>query len=455
MLHPEARSANPRDELPDDSEEALEQLFLERARLGLKLMLAGIAAVFVGWFFISGGKPPLLSVCHVINFLAVALALRLLRDRGRPTFNRVLGFLAYAVTIVFSGVEGVLAGDASTPVLILLGMAVIAATLVPWSPWWQLGSVVITIATAALTVATVEGSRPLFWLQNVGALVPTLIATVFLSAALGRQRAAAAHAERERRIREASLREANRRLEREIGEHRKTEAALREANRRAEREIEEHHKTEAALRFAMGELDHRVKNALAIVQSVADQTLRSTTSMPEFSEAFSGRIQALARIHGALTARRWEGMMLTELVELVVGPYRHHAGSISVDCDGSFVWSDLVRVLGMTLHELATNAAKHGALSSQRGRVAISSRIDTGNGSHLHICWAEHDGPPVSVPPHRGFGLHLIEEALAYEIAGSTTTLRFPDDGVRCDIAIPRPTSPALSTRSSPHMPSG
>src|SRR5215470_15888335 len=126
-------------------------------------MLAGIAVVFVGWFFISGGKPPLLSVCHVINFLAVALALRLLRDRGRPTFNRVLGSLAYAVTIVFSGVEGVLAGDASTPVLILLGMAVIAATLVPWSAWWQLGSVVITIATAALTVAIVAASRQLYW----------------------------------------------------------------------------------------------------------------------------------------------------------------------------------------------------------------------------------------------------------------------------------------------------
>jgi len=442
VLQPEARSANPLDELPDDSEEALEHLFLERARLGLKLMLAGIAVVFVGWFFISGGKPPLLSVCHAINLLAVALALRLLSDRERPTFNRVVCFLAYAVTIVFSGVEGVLAGDASTPVLILVGMAVIAATLVPWSPWWQLAGVLITIATAALTVAMVTASRPLFWLQNVGALTPTLIATVFLSAALGRQRATAARAERERRSREASLREANRRLECEIGEHRKTEAALREANRRAEREIEKHHRTEAALRFAMRELDHRVKNALATVQSIADQTLRSTTSMSEFSDAFSGRIQALARIHGALAARRWEGMMLTELVELVVGPYRHHRSSISIDCGATFIWPELVRVLGMTLHELATNAAKYGALSSRQGRVAISSRIDAGNGSLLHICWAEHDGPPVGVPPRRNFGMRLIEEALAYEIAGSITTVRFPDHGLRCDIAIPRPTSP-------------
>jgi two-component sensor histidine kinase len=432
------------DELPEDSEQALERLFVERARLGLKLILTGIAAVFVGWFYISGGQPPLLSVCHVLNFLAVALALRVLRDPGRPTFNRVVGFVAYAITIVLSGYEGVLAGDSSTPVLILLGMAVIAATLVPWSPWWQLASVVITVATAASTVAMVAASRHLFWLQNVGALTPTLIATVFLCAALSRQRAAAARAERERRSREASLREANRRLEREIEEHRKTELALREAHRRAEREIEKQHKTEAALRFAMRELDHRIKNTLATVQSVADQTLRTTTSMAEFSEALSGRIQALARIHGSLAARRWEGMMLSELVELVVGPYRQHPGSISVDCGSSFVWSDLVRVLGMTLHELATNAAKYGALSIRQGRVAISSRIDAGNGSGiscLHICWAEHNGPPVSAPTRSGFGMRLIEGALAYEIAGSVTTLRFPHQGLRCDIAIPRPPS--------------
>jgi two-component sensor histidine kinase len=300
-------------------------------------------------------------------------------------------------------------------------MAVIAATLVPWSPWWQLGGVAITIVTAAWTVAAVTASRRLFWLQNVGALTPTLIATVFLSAALGRQRAAAVRVERERRSREASL---------------------REANRRAEREIEEHHKTEAALRFAMRELEHRVKNTLATVQSVAEQTFRSTTSRAEFSDAFFGRLQALARIHGALAARRWEGMMLTELVELVVGPYRHYPGSISVDCGGSFVWPELVRVLGMTLHELATNAAKYGALSSRQGRVVISSRIDTRGGLRLLICWAEHDGPPICAQAHSGFGTRLIKEALAYEIADSVTSLRLLDHGLLCDIAIPCPLCP-------------
>ena len=134
--------------------------------------------------------------------------------------------------------------------------------------------------------------------------------------------------------------------------------------------------------------------------------------------------------------------MLTELVELIVGPYRHHPGSISIDCGATFVWPELVRVLGMTLHELATNAVKYGALSTRRGRVAISSRSDDGGGSRLLICWAAHDGPPIGAKGRLGFGMRLIKEALAYEIAGSVTTLRFLDHGLLCDIAIPRPLCP-------------
>ena len=237
------------------------------------------------------------------------------------------------------------------------------------------------------------------------------------------------------------LAQVNANLERLVEQHRKTEVALREANRRAEREIEKQHETEAALRFAMRELDHRVKNALATVRSVAEQTFRSTTSMG-FSDAFFGRLHALARIHGALAATRWEGMMLTELVELVVGPYRPYPGSISVDCGGSFVWPELVRVLGMTLHELATNAVDYGALSGRHGRVAISSRSDDGGGRACSSAGAEHDGPPIGAKGRPGFGMRLINEALAYEIAGSVTTLRFLDHGLLCDIAIPRPPCP-------------
>jgi two-component sensor histidine kinase len=294
-------------------------------------------------------------------------------------------------------------------------MAVISATVVPWSAWWQAGSVALGIAVAIWTVATVVPTPHLFWIQNVGAIAPTLVATIFISHALGRHRAAGERAAAERQSREEGLREANRRLE---------------------REVEEHRKTEAALHFAMRELDHRVKNTLATVQSVADQTLRSSASMDEFGAAFSGRIQALARIHTALAERRWEGLPLAELAELVVGPYRHHADSISLHCNGTFVTSELVRVVGMALHELATNAAKYGALSTEHGRVAVSSHV--ASSSRLRIHWSERGGPHVREPARRGFGMRLIEEAIAYEVDGQVT-IRFPDQGVHCDLEIPIP----------------
>jgi two-component sensor histidine kinase len=401
----------------DDLIVGADRLFLDRARLGLRLILAGVAVVFIGWIAMNRGDRPLISVVHVVNLLAVAVALHLLRDPARRIFNCVVGFIAYAITIVATGAEGVLAGDATTPLLILVGMAAISATLVPWSPWWQLASVALTIGTAIWTVATVVASPHLFWLQNVGAIAPTLVATVFMSHALWRQRAKVESAERARRSREEGLREANRRLE---------------------REIEEHRKTEAALRFAMRELDHRVKNTLATVQSVADQTLRSSTSMRDFRAAFSGRIRALAHIHNALARRRWEGLPLTELVELVVGPYQSHADSISLDCNGAFVSSELVRVLGMALHELATNAAKYGALSTEHGRVAVSSHVDGEGASRLRICWSERGGPRVSEPVRRGFGMRLIEEAIAYEVDGRVS-IQFAGAGLHCELEIPIP----------------
>jgi two-component sensor histidine kinase len=404
-----------------DPVEASDRLLLDRIRLGFQLVLAGVAIVFVGELVVHRGERPLISVVQATNFVAVALALYCIRDASRRGFNLAVGFAAYVVTVVSTGAVGILAHDATSPVVLLVGLSVVTGTLVPWSPVWQLLSVTLVAATCMWAVATIVESPRLFWLQNMGAIAPTLGSTVFISYALQRQRAAVERAERGRRSREESLREANRRLEEEIKQHRKTEDALR---------------------FAIRELDHRVKNTLATVQAVADQTVRTSATMSEFSEAFYGRIQAIARIHTALAVRRWEGLTLTELIELVVGPYRHHAGSVAVECDGTFVSSELVRVLGMALHELATNAAKYGALSTKDGRVAISSRLDSNGADRLHICWSEHAGPPVREPLHRGFGMKLIEEALAYETEGDVT-LRFLPVGVRCEIQVPVPAAPA------------
>ncbi len=400
-----------------DPGEADDRLFVERVRLGGRLLLAGIAIVFLGELVFHPGERPMISLVQAINFVSVAIVLRFLHDPARRVSNLALSFLAYAVTVLAVGAVGIVAADATSPIVLLVGLSVVTGTLVPWNPVWQLLSVVLVAATGIWTVGTIVQSPRNFWLENIGAIAPTLGATVFISHALRRQRAAVARAERDRASREESLRDANRRLEEEIQQHRRTEDALR---------------------FAVRELDHRVKNTLATVQAVADQTVRASSTMGEFSEAFYGRIQAIARIHIALADRRWEGLTLTELIELVVGPYRHHAESVSVECDGTFVSSELVRVLGMTLHELATNAAKYGALSTKEGRVAISSRLDSNGAQRLRICWSEHAGPRVSQPLRRGFGTRLIEEALAYEAEGAVM-LRFLAQGVRCEIQIPVP----------------
>jgi two-component sensor histidine kinase len=276
-------------------------------------------------------------------------------------------------------------------------------------------SVLLILITAIWTVSTVVESPRLFWVQNVGSVVPTLIATVFIAYALERQRKADLRAETEGNAREDRLRESNRRLE---------------------REVEQHRQTEEALRFALRELDHRVKNTLATVQSVADQTLRTTGSTREFGAAFSGRIQAMARIHTALAARRLEGLALRDLIELVVGPYRHGTASISVECDGTCMSSDQARVLGLTLHELATNAAKYGALSTKEGRVTVCSWVEPSSTPRLHLSWRESDGPAVCEPVHQGFGTKLIREALPYE-SGGFVDLQFSGDGLRCEIDFP------------------
>ena len=403
-----------------DPVEGADQLLLDRARLGFWLILAGVAVVFVGEFVLRPGERPLVNVVQAINFIAVAVALRFLKNPARRTLNSAIGFTGYAVTILATGAVGIAAGDAMTPVVMFVGLAVVTATFVPWSPWWQLLSVVLLTGTAIWTVGTVVPSPHLFWLQNVGAVAPTLASTVVICHVLRRQRAAVESAEREGKSREESLREANSRLEQEIREHQRTEAALR---------------------FAMRELDHRVKNTLATVQSVADQTLRSSSSMSEFGGAFAGRIQAMARIHTALAGRRWEGLTASELIELVVGPYRRSAESVSIECDETFLSSELVRVLGMALHELATNAAKYGALSTNEGRVAIWSRVECNGASRLRISWRERDGPLVGEPARRGFGMKLIEEALAYEAEGRVD-VQFPGQGVRCEIEVPVPPVP-------------
>jgi hypothetical protein len=294
-------------------------------------------------------------------------------------------------------------------------MSVVAAALIPWHPAWQAASVVLIAATAIWTVATVMPSPHLFWLQNVGAITPTLAATVAISYVLRRQRAAVAHAEREWRTREESLREANRRLEHEINEHRRTEDALR---------------------FAMRELDHRVKNTLATVQSVA----RSDSARVAIHDRVWCR---LLRAHpGDGTHPHGAGR---PALGRAVSDRSHRARRRTIPAPHR----QRFRRLRRNIHLLGTGAgtrhyvaragyerAKYGALSSDEGRLAISSHVESRATPLLRIFWNEDGGPPVGEPALRGVGVRLIEEALAYECdghvhlqfrrEGSAAKLRFP-----------------------------
>ena len=202
--------------------------------------------------------------------------------------------------------------------------------------------------------------------------------------------------------------------------------------------IEEVQKRSAeAIERMVRELDHRVKNTIALVESVADHTLRSVATLEQFRASFGRRLRALAQLHSALAEREWEDVDIGRLIEFLTGP--HEREHICVQGPPFLLPPSWVRPLGLGLHELLTNAVKFGALSMVDGRVTLSWCVEqAGPASELCIEWVEHGGPPVGPPSRRGFGRTLVEEGLRYEL-GAEARLEFPKSGFRCNIAIPIP----------------
>jgi len=206
-------------------------------------------------------------------------------------------------------------------------------------------------------------------------------------------------------------------------------------------DITERKQVDEQQRFFLDELNHRVKNTLATVQSIASQTLRSSKSAAEFREAFEGRLLALSMTHNLLTLKSWREADLHDIAEQELAPYKREADE-RVVIDGPHV--DLppryVINLGLVLHELVTNAAKYGALSVSSGRLDLSWRVirNEGQPSQLLIHWEESGGPPVRPPKRQGFGSRLIQRSIEGELDG-TLTLRFERTGVVYDISVPLP----------------
>jgi two-component sensor histidine kinase len=202
-------------------------------------------------------------------------------------------------------------------------------------------------------------------------------------------------------------------------------------------DITERKHAEEQQTMMVAELNHRVKNILAIVQSVAAQTMRSSGSLESFSDAFTGRLKALAIAHDVLTETRWIGIGLSELLTAVLAPYRSSDESrVSIVGPAIMLPARAVVPLSMVLHELATNAAKYGALSTRRGDIEITWRVTGDIEKSIELVWQERGGPQVKAKTSTGFGTKLIERVVRHDLDGNAK-IDFDPAGVRWRIGFP------------------
>ena len=201
-------------------------------------------------------------------------------------------------------------------------------------------------------------------------------------------------------------------------------------------DITETRKAEATQTALMDELDHRVRNTLATVVSMMDQTLLLSEDVEPFLAAFRGRVESLGAIHNAMAGSEWSGVDLDELVAVSLAPF---GVPPRVESSGQPVWiaQEVGPSLGMVLHELATNATKHGALSVLSGAVSVSWRVEERRGTRrLILEWREAGGPPVREADHQGYGMRLIEYLVPHKLGGKAAVDRDPA-GLRCRISVP------------------
>lgn len=208
-------------------------------------------------------------------------------------------------------------------------------------------------------------------------------------------------------------------------------------------EITDRKQREDEQRYLMRELTHRTKNLLSVVQAMALQTARTSPDLREFNDRFASRLQSLAGSHDLLVMQNWAGASMADLVRSQLGHYADVIGSrILLDGPPVFLSPEAVQNIGMALHELSTNAAKHGALSNEEGKVTISwSLAREADGTRMfRIAWVESGGPVVEPPRRRGFGSTVVTRVVARALDG-TVDLQFPQDGLRWTFACPAESS--------------
>ena len=217
------------------------------------------------------------------------------------------------------------------------------------------------------------------------------------------------------------------------------------------RDISERKQAEHRQRLLVNELNHRVKNALATVQAIASQSLRTPEIPPAAVERFMARLMALAGANDILVAKDWRGAELDAIARQVASPYVARGDEAGGGEDTRFQVSGPPAVLGpraatamaLALHELATNAAKYGALSTPEGQVSLAwSFQGEGLSRQLHMTWRESGGPAVQAPVKMGFGSRLIEKGLKAELRAKVC-VDYAPGGLTMTLDAPMPDAPS------------
>ncbi len=211
----------------------------------------------------------------------------------------------------------------------------------------------------------------------------------------------------------------------------------------------EHKYEEAHWKLVIDELNHRVKNSLAMAQSIVKQALATEADRPAVKKIIESRLSAFARSHDLLAQQNWISAGIFDIIRNTLEPFK----SVDGLQDRIVIHGDNIRfppkealALYMVFHELATNALKYGALLSKGGSVHIDWRLaPSPQGLRLKLIWREMGGPPVKPPTHQGFGSQMISRGLAYELNGSAH-FDYRPEGLVCELDIPAPAPIAAET---------
>lgn len=212
----------------------------------------------------------------------------------------------------------------------------------------------------------------------------------------------------------------------DVTDRKRAEDALREADRHQ--------------RLLHAELQHRVRNTLAVIRSIVRRTAEHSTSLDDMLAHFQGRLDAFSRVQAALTRNADIAASLISLIEDELVAYSAHDGEkVTLDGPDIMLQPRLAERLSLAVHELTTNAVKHGALSSEKGRITIAWRIETGKeGRRLVFAWNETGLEIKKQSAREGFGMDLLLRSLPYDVAGKSK-VDFSGEGLRFELDMPLP----------------